>query len=435
MVYIKEKKEALISKENGLFWKAFLTATIFGVLFYILQFLLASWGWLPTVPNAENIKVWDAGFYYSIGHSGYDVSTFNTGFFPLFAWVWRYSFLGAWGITGLNILFFSFGFAFLMQALKERNRLFWLLCLTIPPVYFAFVPLSEALFFFLAAVFLWSITKKKPLGIFVSLFLLSLTRSVGIFLLPALLVMEIFQRPVPLTGKAFGHSCLRFLYCYALPILLALALIMFLQYQATGDWMIYYKTQSNHWDKGFRIPEFPLGNIENGMQRYGWLNALAIYVDALALFWLVWQFILWLKGKLMEDKMLLISMGYLTMVLVSILFFNPNYGTTRIMGANRYTFVTPFFFVFLHYAFHLKISLKSMGGFLLLTIAFWFLFETYRSPEQFMDIAAPAFLLILAFLLGTWKKKLAWLFIGIIAFDFMMQIHYFQQFIQPLFTD
>lgn len=416
--------------------KPFLFALAYGLLFYVGQFVLSRIGILVKFPSAENLRVWDASFYYSIGHGGYDPATYNTGFFPLFAWIWRFSYLETWGIVSLNIVFFSLGFAFLMKTLNEHNKVFWLLCLTTPAIYYAFVPLSEALFFLLASISLWAVVEKKTVWIFISLFLLSLTRSVGIFLLPGLFLAEIFQKPIVLFGREFWKSCLRFLYRYALPIVLALGLVMFIQYQATGDWMIYYKTQSQHWDKGLGWPRFPLNNIENGMLRYGWLNALALFIDALAMFWLVKQAILWLSRKtIIVDVALLISMCYLTMVLITILFFNPRYETTQVMGANRYTYITPFFFVFLHYVFKIKINGKIIIGFLLLTMIFWVLFTTYHSPELFVAIGLPAFLLILAFLLGIWKKKFWWCFAAVIVFDFVMQLHYFQQFIQPLFTD
>lgn len=423
-------------KANKSFLYSFFFAIVYGLLFYIVQFVLSEAGICTNVPSAENLKVWDASFYYSIGHTGYDPVTYNTGFFPLFAWIWRFSYLGVWGIVCLNIAFFSLGFALLMKTMNEYNKLFWLLCLTTPAIYYAFVPLSEALFFLLASISLWAIVKKKVVWIFISLFLLSLTRSVGIFLLPGLFLTEMFQKPVVFFGREFWGSCFRFLYRYALPIILALGLVMFIQYQATGDWMIYYKTQSQHWDKGLRWPRFPLNNIENGMLRYGWLNALAIFIDALAMFWLVKQIIQWFRRRIIiVDVALLISMCYLAMVLITILFFNPRYGTTQFMGANRYTYITPFFFVFLHSLFHIKINGKIVIGALLLAILFWLLFTTYRSPELFVAVGLPAFLLILAFLLGIWKKKFWWCFIAVIAFDFVMQLHYFQQFIQPLFTD
>jgi len=158
---------------NSPFVKAFIFALCYGFSFYILQFFLAKTGMFSILPNSTNLKSWDVGFYDSIRQNGYDAQSDNTGFFILFPLLWKISGLGIWGITFLNIVFFALGFAFLMRVIEEEDPVFWLLGLTLPSVYFAFLPYTESLFFLLGSLILYSI-KKRHSGYFGSHCFLSL---------------------------------------------------------------------------------------------------------------------------------------------------------------------------------------------------------------------------------------------------------------------
>lgn len=414
------------------FNKAFLFALGYGILFYVMQFFLAKTGVFAIEPRAHKLIAWDVGFYDDLRQHGYNPASPNTGFFIFFPWLWRLTHLGVWGMTALNIVFFSLGFAVLVRTLKEEDRTFWLIWLTLPAVYFAFIPYTESLFFLFASLILYALREKKYSLLWGSLFLVSLIRAPGFFLIPAFIAMELLGRP----PREMGKGLIRASYRYIAPILLALAINVLIQYQATGVWFIYFKTQAEHWNHIFTFPGVPFSNVDNGI-RHHWLSALSMLIDTVALVFLFRQLILWLKGRPVADPMITLSAGYLTMVLVFLVFFSPRYGgpVTFVMGANRYTIIQPFFFVFLHFLGKQKYTLRQILFFLLLANGFWALFGAYHSLNDYLTTAAISNLLILAFMLYCSEEKYRWLIMLFIAFNLMTQLHFFQQFITPLFMD
>lgn len=414
------------------FVKAFLFAICYGAFFYAIQFFLVQIEMFAIEPSSANLKSWDVGFYDSIRQSGYDAHSDNTGFFILFPFLWKISGLGVWGITILNMLFFALGFAFLMRTIDEEDPVFWLLALTLPSVYFAFLPYTESLFFLLGSLILYSIKAEKYWLLWFSLLFISLVRATGVFLLPAFIAMELLSNPAKLCWK----SLQKILFVYATPMMFGLGVFLCWQYAETGIWFAYFKKQADHWGHTFALPTLPFSNIENGTVRYHWLSAIAMLVDAVALIFLIWRGVLWLKNKVSDNKILLLSAGYLTMVLMSLLFLNPHYGCmTNIMGANRYTIITPFFFVFIHSLYKQKYAVWQILCVFVFISVFWYLFGAYDGMRKYIAIAMINNLLIVAFILFSTYKKYHWLVIPIIAVNFFVQLHMFQQFITPLYVD
>jgi hypothetical protein len=419
---------------NSFFLKAFLFALVYGVIFYIIQFFLSKIG-IFIQPTENNINVWDVGFYNSIQANGYDASGDNTGFFILLPLIWKITHVGIWGMVALNIIFFAAGFAFVAQTLQEPDKKLWLFWLTLPSVYFAFIPYTEAIFFLLGSMVLYSIKEKKNGLLWISLFLISLIRATGVFLLPAFFAMELLSRP----AKEWFSGVMKVLYKYAVPMVAGLAVFVFWQYHETGIWFAYFKKQAEHWGHTFSLPGIPFSNIENADWRYHWLSALAMLVDTVAFGFLIRQAILWLKNKNIKDETLILSAGYLTMALMTLLFLNPKYGghTTNIMGANRYTIITPFFFLFIRYLSQQQFTRKNITYFFLFINAFWLLFGAYHDLDRFLTIGLIDDLLIVGFMLYFSKDahKYSWILLGIIAFNFLIQLHYFQQFISLKYMD
>jgi len=420
---------------NKLFFQTVIFSFCYGVIFYILQFFFARTGMFSIIPNAMNIHNWDVGYYESIKRMGYDGNSHNTGFFILFPLIWKISHLGVWGICALNTIFFSLGFAVLMRTLGEKNKLFWLLCLTLPSVYFAFIPYTESLFFLFSSLLFYSVRKDKFRVFWVSLLLISLVRATAIFLLPALLAMELLSNP----RNEFLKSSGRFIYKSALPTFIGLGIFILIQYYETGIWFAYFKTQAEHWGHVFTWTGLPFTNIEGAMKRYHWLSALAIFLNFFAFTYLIRYFWGWIKDKKSFEPNLVFSLGYLTMLLLSLIFMNPKYGnhTTNIMGANRYTFISPFFFFFLHFLFQQKFSLKQIAYVFIFLNAFLALtFGAYRSLNIFIEVGLMPCLLLLSFMFYAQNTlKNSWLLFAIMAFDFFAQMHFFQQFITPLYVD
>ncbi|WP_118974085.1 hypothetical protein [Taibaiella koreensis] len=414
------------------FAKAFLFALGYGILFYVMQFLLARTGIFALEPQAHKLIAWDVGFYDDLRQHGYNPASPNTGFFIFFPWLWRLTHLGIWGMSFLNIVFFSLGFAVLVRTLKEEDKTFWLVWLTLPAVYFAFIPYTESLFFLFGALMLYAVREKKYKLLWLSLFLVSLIRAPGFFLIPAFVAMELLGH----SPRDIGKGLLRSGYRYIAPILLALAINVLIQYQATGIWFVYFKTQAEHWNHIFTFPGLPFSNIDNAVHHH-WLSAISMLIDAVAWVFLFRQLLLWLKNKPTADPLITLSAGYLAMVLVFLVFFSPRYGgpVTFVMGANRYTIIQPFFFVFLHFLGRQKYTLRHILFVFLLANGFWALFGAFESLDKYITIAAISNLLILSFMLYCSEEKYRWAIIPFISFNIMMQLHFFQQFITPLFMD
>lgn len=412
--------------------KAFLFAFGYGVAFYLFQFFCARAG-MFIAPTAENIHSWDVGFYDSIKAGGYDANSDNTGFFILFPLVWKISHLGIWGITLLNTLFFSVGFSVLSYTLNVQDKKVWLLWLTLPPVYFAFIPYTESLFFLLGSLCLYGVDRKRYGMLWIALFLISLVRATGFFLIPAFIAMELLQEERRFWWKSLWRAGVRCI----LPTALGLGLFTYVQYRQTGIWFAYFKKQAEHWGHTFSLPGVPFSNIEGADWRYHWLSALAMFVNFIALIYLVRKGIAWLKQGKQVAAVRSLSAGYLVMVLMSLLFLNPKYGghTTNIMGANRYTFITPFFFVFIHYLWQARPGGKQVLYIVLASNIFWGLFGAYAELNRYIVIGLPATFLVSVFLMSRWKEKYSWLLLPLIVFNFFMQAHFFQQFITPLYVD
>ncbi len=418
---------------KSIFFRSFIFSLIYGVLFYALQFFFVRIGMLGIEPDTSNLLLWDAWYYYNIAEEGYLKDSHNTGFFILFPLIWKLSHLSVWGICALNVILFSVGFGVLCKMYAITDKKIYLLWLTLPPIYFAFLPYTEALFFLLGSLSLYALSRKRYGWLWLCLFLLSLVRVTAVFLTPALIYMELVSN----SPKDWYKSLVRALLRYITPIFLALGLFILWQYYETGIWMAYFKKQSTHWGHVFSWPGIPFSNIEGGDVRYHWLSALGMFIHLLAFVSLTVTGIKWLKGEIYKDNIFIFSAGYLFMVLLSIIFMNPKYAgsTTNIMGVMRYTFVTPFFFVFLQNLLRRRYTTKEIWYTFIFLHAFWVLFGAYHELDRYIQIAFVNNLLVIAFMLYTSKEKYSWLIIPVIAFNFFTQIHFFQQFITPLYMD
>jgi hypothetical protein len=413
--------------------KSFLFAFLYGILFYLLQFTFLKIGLFTSTPNSQTLLALDAGFYESIAREGYKTDSNSSGFFILFPFIWRLLQQNLFAIILSNILFYSVGFSLITNLQDEKDETNWLLWLSLPSLFFVFVPYSDALFFMLSAIVLYTSKHKHYKTMFVSLILLSMTRATCILLIPAFFIMELMGD----TNSMWLKSTRRFLTHYALPQLIGLFIFIFWQYKETGIWFIYFIKQSTVWDHHFSWTAIPLVNFEDSQAKHVWLNALAMFIDLFAISTLVKYGIQWLKKNKTFDKTLLVSLTYLSMVLLCILFMNPRYGrnVTIIVGLHRYTFVTPFVLIVLHHLTQLKITLKHIGYTFLITNLLFILFHAYLSLEQYTVITILANISILTFLFSINFKQATWLKMLLFAINLFIQLFYFQRFLISSYMD
>ena len=95
--------------------------------------------------------------------------------------------------------------------------------------------------------------------------------------------MELMSNP----KNEYLKSIWRFVYKSAFPAIIGLSIFVLFQYYETGIWFAYFKTQSTHWEHIFTWTGLPFTNIENAMQRYHWLSALALFLNLFALIYLL----------------------------------------------------------------------------------------------------------------------------------------------------
>ncbi len=425
-------KASISTLSKNKFFGTFLFALAYGVVFYSLHFFFAETGFLKSMPESKTIMYGDAGFYNTIRQYWYFKDPNANGFFILFPLVWKLSCLNVWGITALNLIFFSLGFGFLMKTIEEEDKLFWLLMLTLPATFYAFLPLTEALFFLLGSLALYAVKNEKKGILLVTIFLIALVRATTIFLLPALFVMELLSAPM----KDWRKSIKSFIKM-AIPSVLGLALFICFQYLQTGVWFVYFKVQAEHWEKRLSIPQFPLTNLENGYWRYQWLSALALLIGITSAGFVIQKIVLWLKQQPFKDKNALFSSVFLAMVFIFVFFCNPAYDHhTSVAGANRYTLITPFCFYMLHYWYKQSYSQKFILFYIVFANAFFALFNAMFDKTHYSVIGLFPTLLICAFMVYAYGgRQKHWILFAIIAFNFLAQMLFFQEFLQMAFLD
>jgi len=413
----------------------FLLVFFYSIGFCILQFFLHKIGMVAASPDAITLSRFDANVYNDVAQHGYsfkDPQVNNTGVYILYPWLCRLLGLGIQGMTILNILLFSIGFTILVR-LFEVDIAEQFLWLTTPSLFFMFVPYTEALFFLLMAITFYAMKNKKWWLVWITLFLGSLTRATAIFLIPSLLVTELLAND----RKSWLRSVGAYLVHYALPVLLGLFFFVWYQYKVTGDWFRYFHQQREWEGHKFSLPKFPLTSISGG-DNITWLSALAILVSLVALVLVIQRVFQWLlKNKLQQDKIVTLCLCYLPIILFLTLFLNPKWGTdtTNLTGMHRYSLCTPFFFVFLYHVISTKKDYKVkhfIPMFLLCNIA-WLSCGSYRHIQYFLFFNVNT-ALVFGYMLHANKKR-QWPLLATVAFNLVIQIGLYQQFIQNIYPD
>ncbi len=320
-----------------------------GVLI-LLFFSLSAVGIVKVFPQNINLIQWDAGWYSSIVEKGYVFDAdkqSNTGFFPLFPYIWKVTSLSNTGVSLLNLVFFYLGVCFVSKTVSNINKISVFFSLSLPSLFFMYVPYSEALFFFSASLYLYGNHKNHLALKIIALLLSSLVRPTVFFLLPAVLFSELFADS-PISNKVKSVIVL------PLTMLLSTVLSFYIIGLSSNNFFAYSDSQINNWEHHFSFPTFPLTT---------WRGYRIIWLDFLGLFLSVSAFIsalsLLIKGiklklRLREDKNLLLSLSYLAMILIYILFFHPkenDTGLTSILSINRYVLCSPFLFYLLYYLY------------------------------------------------------------------------------------
>lgn len=411
----------------------------------ILSYLtLYYFNFIDSWPNATTLNSGDTGFYQSIMREGYQTSgkfSKNPGFFPLFSYFWRLTQLDILGISVLNCIIYLTSLSLLCKILRP-NHLILGLFMASPYMFFMWSPLSEPLFFLFCIPILYGIIEHKWKLIFAGALLASMTRPIFLFFIPAFVGMSLMSHPI---NKILSISVWRkIILHYLLPCFIGVGLVIIFQYYQTGKWMIYFETQSTVWGRTFNYgPIFPLGyntpfwNLQGSYISF-WIGSLTGLLGLKLLFD-------WFRQKEILQQIKdyeLFSVIFISMSLMSILFFNAawswneqmGYGSTHFTGINRYIHPTVFFLVILNFFFRLKkLSLAQYVGIFLLTNLLWFAFDLhyYRHIQRYLAFGIPNLVVISLILFHAYRWKI--LGYGLIAASFILQgilFNYHLSFIQ-----
>lgn len=425
--------EKFTDKLNGWFNKeAGLTIIMtYVVMISVSIFGLILIGKIDTSDFSNSLLQWDANWYNSIVQNGYiylDGSQSNAGFFPGFPAVWKFLGFGGLGISIFNLLLFLSSFLLLIKAMKVSN-LQALFILSLPSIFFFYVPYSEALFYALSALAIVSWRSKKWWLVGISFFVLALIRPVVFFLFPAVFVLLLFQRSKRGLRRIAG----------LLVILMAGTFFGFYHIgKVTGDFFAYSNAQIQNWDHSFSIPGLPLTTWRG--YRILWLDGLAFLttlgVAVMAVNWIVKN----IRGlfKTAVDELDVLSVVYTGMTLIYVLFFHgKEEGSTTILSMNRYVFCSPFLhYLMLKYlrSFEWNKQSKTMLISLLGTVLIVFGFPYHTVVGLSFNLSILFFMGVSLYFLAhsamLFKKRFIWVNIILIIINLGLQAYVFQGFLK-----
>ena len=196
--------------------------------------------------------------------------------------------------------------------------------MAIHPCYFLYVySILRSMFFCTwCYLFLWNKKNQKPL-IFLSLFFISMSRSIAVLLIPSFFIMHLFTCEI----KNWKSRLVDFICIYSLPLALGLVTFCWYQYFTMGVWNAYFYQQTNFWGHKFSMPKFPLSNPYSGFKIL-WLNALSLFTGLIGGFYLVKNaYSILYSKKRATDKLMVLSAAYLVLIVTINLFFSPQWGT------------------------------------------------------------------------------------------------------------
>ena len=293
-----------------------------------------------------------------------------------------------------------------------------------------FVPYSEAIFFLAASLYLLGNYNSNIYIKIVALLLSSLARPTIFFFLPAVIFSEFISNDV-IPKKVKSIVILTF------TIILGTVISFYIVGYNSGNFFAYSDSQINNWDHSFSIPNLPLTTWRG--YRILWLDFLGLWVVISAFIGSIIYFIQFIKKQLDQNikKNLLLSLSYLSMILVYVLFFHPkeeSTGLTSILSLNRYVFCSPFVFYLLYYFFKnrgIKINFVLISS---LVLSLLLIGVPYTAIEGLSYMKSIIFSALLSLFIGLQiLPKLNnnnFIYLGVYILNCSLQIYLFQSFLK-----
>ncbi|MBK6835357.1 MAG: hypothetical protein IPG89_14245 [Bacteroidetes bacterium] len=341
---------------------------------------------------------WDAAHYYVVKNNGYD--QINTAFFPLFPFFWKLLHLTPIGIGIVNFGIYTLAVSALLNELKLSTLKSFLL-LSVPSIYFMFLPYAEAIFFASASIVLIGLRKDSILLCILGLFLCSVSRPTTFIFIPAIVFVYYISFIQGRDRKTIKDTSIK-TSIYSFTLILGLLFSFTIQKLYTGKWFTFFESQSN-WGNKLSIPTLPIRTW--GGDNITRLDASAFFIGiCCALTMLLMLFIPKFRDKLKFTKPMLFSIAYLAGATGVVLLYRGG----LLFSLNRFIYATPFLLYALGYFIsHFSFKLKQVGVLFFTTLVFWLLFNSYTHIHNFLCFAIVSGILVLVSFVNNNNKLIA----------------------------
>lgn len=382
------------------------------ILFYLLALAVVFYAIVriafPDILSGQNLLHWDAQHYYWIKNNGY--KDFRVAFFPLFPLLWKITSLGVYGICALNTLIFLSSFYLLMRLIKA-NTLQTLLYLSIPSIFFLFLPFSESVFFASSTLLLFGLKKGNNLFVLTGLLLSSLARPAFTIFIPALILAELLCGPI-------NKKALFKIGSYLFVTIAGVLIVGIIQHHYTGEWFKFFSVQKG-WGNKLQIPQLPFNSW--GGDTISRLDGTALFFGIISGIVLLLYMLKAKPVKLVNiPKEVAFSLAYLAGISLSVLLFRGGV----LFSLNRFVYATPFIMVAFNYYLKQNIvfSTKVIIIAFFIMLVYWLLFGSYVHIQAFISYFLVSGYLLLTITLKTSKAMLNRVsFIALILINFIFQ--------------
>lgn len=377
---------------------------------YTIQKVARPYTWLTN----DHLSTWDAAIYECISERWYKIEESCFGnvrgaFFPLFPFVWKITNSSAIGISLINYFIFILSIALLVihllrVSIREKAIIFAVL-ITLPSTVIYYIPYTEALFLLTMTIATIGLLKNKCWLYFAGFALMAMVRPATVFVLLAILTVELFQFLRNGQFKIFLRSC----FSKGFPFLIGYGISFLIQTISSGTTTAMIDAQT-YW--AGENP--PLSSITDwSFEGFG-LNSFAIFfVSVPALLFLIYLvvnvknnkgFLLKKAEFTPEAYLFYVSLAYLAGIFIF---------TFLTSGGNmhsyfRFTLATPLFYIAILIVLNHLHSIKLRHSLLIFTgsgvLLFLFLILTEYGGDRIQFSFAGMYLLVLTFLYLLTRK-------------------------------
>ena len=300
----------------------------------------------------DDLVTWDAAIYKCISERSYAkegacYGTVRGAFFPLFPLLWKATGLTPIGISIVNYILFMASVALLLMYLFRSSMtntlLLYLVLITLPSVVIFWIPYSESLFMATFTLAAFGVIQRRYWVYGIGAFAMSMVRPASVFVLLALLFIELLVLLFHKDGPAFVKRVV----LRSAPWLMGYAGTMAIQRYSSGSWTTMVDAQAA-WSGGVQVIS---GISDWSVEGFG-LSVFSIFAVCIPLLLTgTYALVRWSSPavKRVLEKLEHTGTEYVAVVcaayLVGIFVFTLLTSGGNLHSFFRFTLATPFFYV------------------------------------------------------------------------------------------